>query len=141
MNTKTTTHGDMLRAHADIADYSSRGDFTAQYLRDAAGIIDAQAEEIEHLKRDLDNIRYVLEDYGKHTNRAQSTLSPSGLGKNYLHAALDQLDKTKASVAELEGRFREATALLRDLLEVEGAESYGEYRASIMAVLAKRSAE
>lgn len=31
--------------------------------------------------------------------------------------------------------------VLRDLLEVEGAESYGEYRASIMAVLAKRSAE
>ena len=68
----------------------------------------AWAAEIEGIKRDRDNIRYALEDYGKHINRAQSILSPRGLGKNYLHAALDQLEEAEASVAELERELAEA---------------------------------
>lgn len=131
MSTKTTTHGDMLRAHADIEDYRSRGDFTSQYLRDAAGIIDAQAEEIERL-------RSIHQDIGGIGGCAD------GSGMRAVAAVADaneRADKAQSRVVELEGRLREATSLLRDLLEVEGAESYGEHRASIMAVLAKLSAE
>lgn len=116
MNTKTTTHGDMLRAHADIADYSSRGDFTAQYLRDAAGIIDAQAEEISSLRAERE--------------RCIGPLVPK-----------DQLDKSKARVADLEEALERISQLSfydgADFCHPEGCEAPRIAR----AVLSKRSAE
>lgn len=49
-----------------------------------------------------------------------------------------RLKSAENRIVELEYRLREATSLLGELLIIEGAESYGEYRDIIISVLAKR---